>query len=132
MSQNVQLVQSLYRAFATGDGPAIFAILDPGIIWHEAESFIYDDRNPYIGPAAVAEGVFARLATEWNDFTATPVEFVDGGDTIVVFGRYTGIYKATHHLLNAQFAHVFRIANGRVTRFQQYTDTAQAQFVVQK
>jgi hypothetical protein len=132
MSQNLQIVQSLSHARSTGDGPLIFALMDPGIVWHEAESFPYDDRNPYIGPAAIIDGVFNRLATEWTDFQAIPNEFIDGGSAIVVLGRYSGIYKHTHHLLNAQFAHIWHVADGRIIRFQQYTDTHQAQSVVQK
>ena len=131
MSQNVHLIQSLYQAFAIGDGATISAVMDPGIVWNEAENFLYSDRNPYIGPGAIFEGVFGRLASEWDNFQATPSEFVDGGDTIVVFGRYTGVYKATQRSLNAQFVHVWRITDGRATGFQQYTDTAQARAVSQ-
>src|ERR1017187_8878036 len=50
MSQaNVDLIQSLYAAFARGDGPAVLAGMDPAIVWNEAENFLYADRNPYVG-----------------------------------------------------------------------------------
>src|ERR1017187_9682181 len=50
MSQaNVDLIQSLYAAFARGDGPAVLASMDPAIVWNEAENFLYADRNPYVG-----------------------------------------------------------------------------------
>jgi hypothetical protein len=69
MSQaNVDLIQSLYAAFARADGPAVLASMDPAIVWNEAENFPYADRNPYVGHAAVAEGIFFRLATEWDRF----------------------------------------------------------------
>lgn len=79
MSQtNVDLIQSLYAAFARGDGPAVLASMDPAIVWNEAENFPYADRNPYVGHAAVAEGIFLRLATEWDRFQALPSEFLEG------------------------------------------------------
>jgi len=131
MSQtNVDLIESLYSAFARGDGPAVLAGMDPAIVWNEAENFPYADRNPYVGPAAVAEGIFFRLATEWDHFQALPSEFLDADDTVVVLGRYKATWKATGAPLNAQFAHVWRLRAARVTAFQQYTDTAQAARVI--
>ncbi|HXR40573.1 MAG TPA: nuclear transport factor 2 family protein [Terracidiphilus sp.] len=132
MSQsNLGCIQSLYAAFARGDGPAVLAGMDPAIVWNEAEGFPYADRNPYIGPAAVAEGVFFRIATEWDNFQAVPVEFLDAGDTIIATGRYRATNKATHIPLDAQFAHFWRLRDGKVIAFQQYTDTAQAARAVQ-
>ena len=132
MSQaNVALITDLYAAFARGDGAAVLGAFDPGIVWNEAENFVYADRNPYVGPAAIAEGVFGRLATEWENFAALPGEFLDAGDTVVVLGRYQARCKATGKPIDAQFAHIWRVSNGRITAFQQYTDTLQAYRAVQ-
>jgi ketosteroid isomerase-like protein len=127
MSQaNVELIQGLYAAFARGDAAAVIAAMDSGIVWNEAENFPYADRNPYVGPGAVAEGIFFRLVTEWDQFQALPSEILDAGDSVVALGYYKATYKATGIALNAQFAHIWRIAGGKITGFQQYTDTAQA------
>jgi hypothetical protein len=132
MSQaNADLIRNLYAAFARGDAPAVLAAMDSGIVWNEAENFPYADRNPYVGPSAIAEGLFFRLATEWEQFQAIPDEIFDAGDTTVVLGRYRGTYKATGKSIDAQFAHIWRVTDGRVTGFQQYTDTAQAARAVQ-
>ena len=124
---NIEVIRNIYAAFARGDGPAALSSMDPTIVWNEAENFPYADGNPYVGPASVAEGVFFRLATEWDDFQAVPAEFFDAGDTVVVTGRYRATYKATQASLDAQFAHLWRVRDGKVVAFQQYTDTAQAQ-----
>lgn len=50
-------------------------------------------------------GVIMRLGTEWDTFAAVPSEFIDGGDTIVVPGQYSGTYKATGKSFTADFAH---------------------------
>ena len=132
MSQaTVEIIQGLYAAFARGDAAAVMAAMDPGIIWNEAENFPYADRNPYVGPGAVAEGVFFRLVTEWDQFQALPSEFLDAGNAVVALGYYKATYKATGVALNAQFAHIWRISGGSITGFQQYTDTAQAVRAVQ-
>ena len=126
MSQeNVQLIRGIYEAFSKGDVPAVLEQLDESIEWNEAENYIYADRNPYIGPQAVLEGVFTRLGTEWEGYTVTPEEFLDAGDRVVVLGTYSGIYKVTGREVRAQFAHVWGVKEGRVKSFQQYADTKQ-------
>jgi len=126
MSQeNVQLIRGVYEAFGRGDIPAVLAQMDQSIEWNEAENFIYADRNPYVGPQAVLEGVFTRLGAEWEGFTVTPEELLDAGDRVVALGTYSGINKATGSAVRAQFAHVWGVRGGRVMSFQQYTDTKQ-------
>jgi len=125
MGQNAKTVESMYAAFGRGDIPAVIGILDPRIVWHEAENFVYADHSPYVGAEAVLTGLFARLGGEWDGFSAVPHEIVDGGETVVALGRYSGVYKATGVKVDAQFVHVFRFKNGKVASFQQYTDTLQ-------
>jgi uncharacterized protein len=114
-------IKAVYDAFAKGDIPDVLEVLSPGINWTEAEGFPYG--GTYHGPKAVLEGVFMRLGTEWEGFAAVPHEFVDGGDTIVALGKYSGTYKSTNKSFEADFAHVWKTRNGRAIRFVQYVDT---------
>ncbi len=125
MGQNSKTIEAFYAAMGRADIPFILGALDPGIVWNEAEHFVYADKSPYTGIEALLTGLFARLAGEWDGFAAVPHEFVDGGDTVVAFGRYSGVYKATGVKVDAQFTHVFKFKDGKVNWFQQYTDTAQ-------
>jgi len=122
---NQAVVEALYRAFAANDGATIGGLLAPDLVWMEAESGPYADRNPYNGPGAVFEGVFARIGAGYEGFVVTPAVFIASGDRVVALGRYTGTNRATGETLDAQFAHVFTVTGGKVTGFQQYTDTAQ-------
>jgi uncharacterized protein len=124
--QNVDTVRGVYQAFAAGDVPAVLGAMSPDIVWIEAENFPYADGSPYRGPQAILGGVFARLGAEWDGFSAAPEEYFDAGDTVVVLGRYTGTYKATGQKLDAQLAHVWRLVDGKIATFHQYTDTLQA------
>lgn len=124
--ENVALVRAIYEAFAAGDIPGVIGRMSPDIVWNEAENYPYADGNPYRGPEAIVGGVFARLGSEWDGFAARPEEFLGAGGTVVVLGRYGGAFKATGQSQDAQFAHVWRIADGKATGFQQYTDTLQA------
>jgi ketosteroid isomerase-like protein len=126
MSQeNVQIISSMYQAFANGDVPGVLSKLSPDVHWLEADNFIYADGNPYIGPQAVLEGVFLRIVSDWSDFTVTPEAILDAGDRVVTLGIYAGKCKATGKTVRAQMVHVFTIENGKVIKFQQYTDTKQ-------
>lgn len=118
------VVKNVYTLFAAGDVNGFAALMAPDIIWREAEGNPYEDLNPYIGPEAVLSGLFARLLTEWDDFTATPNEFVVEGDRVVVFGRYGQTWKSTGQELDIPFVHSWTVQEGRLVAFQQHTDTA--------
>ncbi len=130
--ENVAQVEAIYAAFGAGDVPGVLSRMSPDIVWHEAENFPYADRNPYLGPEAVLTGVFARIGEEWDGFTVVPDDLLDAGDTVVVLGRYRGSYKATGRTLDAQLVHVWRLEDGKVVRFQQYTDTLQTARVIER
>ena len=122
---NAQVVRALYDAFGRGDIPAVIAGLDENVVWMEAESIPPAQGNPYRGPRAVLEGVFAMIPTVWNGFTVNVERVIDGGDTVVALGRYRATSKQTGRPLDAQFVHVWDIRNGKIVRFEQYVDTDQ-------
>ena len=123
--ENKKTVQGMYEAFGRGDIGTVLAALDLGVEWWEAENFIYADNNPYVGPDAVLQGVFARIGGEWEGFSVSPKEVLDAGNTIVGHGHYSGKFRNTGRDVRAQFAHVFTFRDGKIVKFQQYTDTAQ-------
>jgi len=123
---HVEIVQGIYDAFTAGDGGAVLATFSPDIIWNEAESNSLADGNPYVGPQAVAEGVFGRIGQEWETFTlADQTLYGVGEDMVMATGRYQGTHAATGKTINAQHVHIWWFEDGMVTRFQQYVDTKQ-------
>jgi ketosteroid isomerase-like protein len=123
--RSVDVIRGMYDAFAAGDVPSVLDAMDPRIEWREAEHFRYADRNPYRGQSDAVSGLFTRLAPEWRNWTLAIQELLDAGDTVVAFGRYRATHKETGETIDAQFAHVWRLRNGKVAVVQQYTDTAQ-------
>jgi ketosteroid isomerase-like protein len=118
---NLDSVKQVYHAFAKGDIFAVLGFLNSEIDWTEAEGFPLG--GTYHGPKAVLEGVFMRLGSEWIGFAAVPDEFIDAGDVVVALGKYSGAYKATGKNFQANFAHVWRVKDGKAIRFTQYVDT---------
>jgi ketosteroid isomerase-like protein len=121
----LETIKAGYAAFGRNDPSVLFGALDEAVHWNEAEGHQLADGNPYVGPQAVLEGVFGRLLAAIDNFTAVPSTFIDGGDHVVVLGRYGGTAKAGGETLDAPFCHVFRFHGDKVVLFQQYTDTAQ-------
>ena len=130
-AENVEIVRAMYRAFAGGDVPGALNKLSSDVEWFEAENFIYADGNPYIGAQKVLEGVFLRILSDWNDFKVTPTEILDAGDRVVTLGIYSATHKTTGKSVRAQLVHVWTFAEGKVIKFQQYTDTKQFADAVQ-
>lgn len=130
-NSNIDVVQGMYDAFAEGNIEAVLGAMDSTVVWNEAEGFVYADNNPYVGPQAVLEGVFARIGGEWENFSAVPDTLRNLGDNgVLAEGRYNGVYKANGMSFDAAFAHVWQLNEGKVVSFQQYTDTKQAHEVV--
>jgi uncharacterized protein len=121
----IETIRAAYAAFGRNDPSILFAAMDPAINWNDAEGSPFADRNPYVGPQAVGEGVFARLLAAIDNFTVVPRTLIDGGDYVVALGRYGGTMKKGGATLDAPFCHVYRFQGDKIVQFQQYTDTAQ-------
>ncbi len=118
---NLDIIKTLYKAFAEGDKDTIRQLFDPNIVWVQNEGFPGGGRR--IGPDAVFNDVFAKFRVHWEAWKADVEEYLDAKDTIIALGQYQGTHKITEKSMTASFAHVYRIDNGKITRFDQYTDT---------
>lgn len=121
--KNMSIVDGLYKAFAVGDIPTVLAGLDPNVAWNEAEGNAYADGNPYIGPDAVLNGVFARLSADHEYFNLKDIELheMSNGKVLATL-RYDAKHK-NGNSYNAQVAHFWKLKDGKVVAFQQYVDT---------
>jgi len=122
---SIRTIKAAYAAFANNDPSVLFGAMAPDIQWYEAEGNPLADRNPYVGAPAIGEGVFGRLLGAIDNFTAAPDRYVDGGQDVIVLGRYGGTMKQGGAKLDAEFCHVYRFEGDRIVSFHQYTDSAQ-------
>ncbi|WP_026375357.1 nuclear transport factor 2 family protein [Aestuariibacter salexigens] len=120
---NLEIIKNLYASFAAGDVEGVLAAMRDDIVWNEAENFPYADSNPYVGPQAVLEGVFARCIGEWDGFAANMTTFFDAGDHIIATGRYAGQHKISGKSMQPQAVHIWTLKDGEITHFQQHIDT---------
>lgn len=116
-------MKRLYESVAAGD---IEAVADA---WHEEIEFdmpegVASCGGTHHGPDEIIQGVFAPLKSKWRDVAVEPDPFVDGGDTVVVFGRWNGTAVDTGNSVAFPMAHVFEFEDGRIVEWESYGDTA--------
>ncbi|MGH9382951.1 MAG: nuclear transport factor 2 family protein [Vicinamibacterales bacterium] len=125
---NVRLLKNLYEAFGRGDIPTVLGAMSADIRWYLAEGNPYmPSGEAWVGPDAVLNNLFMKLGGEWDGFAVRPKSFHGADDSVIVEARYSGTYKATGKSIDAQVCHVWDIKDGKMTRFQQYVDTAKIQ-----
>ncbi|MFC4052220.1 nuclear transport factor 2 family protein [Actinomadura syzygii] len=121
-SEAYDVVKAHYAASDRGDLDGMVADFADDIAWTEMDGFPY--AGTYVGVDAIKAGVFGRLGQDWQNFRADPDELVDGEDgTVVAIGHYSGTYRATGKAMRVRFVHAWRVKDGKVTAFEQFTDT---------
>lgn len=123
---NVGIIDGLYKAFAVGDIPKVLGGLDEKVVWNEAEGNHYADGNPYIGPDAVLNGVFARIGADHEYFNLVNIELHEmSNNQVLATLRYQGKLKKNATKFDTQVGHLWTLKEGKVIAFQQYVDTKQ-------
>lgn len=121
---NIKTIETLYAAFAVGDIPTVLAALDEKVVWNEAEGNKYADGNPYIGPQAVLNGVFARIGADYEYFNLVNIELHEmSNNKVLATLRYQAKFKKNGATYDAQVAHLWTLKDTKAIAFQQYLDT---------
>ncbi|RKS53933.1 hypothetical protein BC962_2200 [Gillisia mitskevichiae] len=121
---NKAVINSLYEAFSIGDIPAALSTMDPEIVWNEAEGNSYASGNPYIGPEAVLNGVFAKIGADHEYFKLNDIELHEmSNNKVLATLRYNAKIKDNAATYDAQVAHLFTLKDGKIISFQQFVDT---------
>ena len=123
-SPAVQAIQAIYAALADGDLLTALGRLGDSVIWHEAPGMPYEGPAPYRGAQDVAEHVLGPITADIDQLTLTNREVIGLGATIACLGAYTGTARRSGRRLDLPYLHVWTVADGRITEFRQYTDTA--------
>jgi len=123
---NLSVIDKIYKDFGKGDVPSVLAALDANVVWNEAEGNAWADGNPYKGPDAVLNGVFARVGSDYEYFNTKDVQLHEmSNNQVFATMRYNGKLKKNGVVIDAQAAHFWTLKDGKVIAFQQYVDTKQ-------
>jgi ketosteroid isomerase-like protein len=117
--QNVDVIRRAYDAFARQDIPAVLGAFDDTIEWTTPDSL------PIGGTVRGHKGVtgfFQSLPEYFQELRVQPEQFIDGGDQVIVLGRHVG--RGARGQFDVPWCMVWTMRNGKVTRFQEFNDTA--------
>jgi uncharacterized protein len=131
-NQNTETVRQAYENFKSGDIQALLNQLTDDVQWQAPKvDNVPFATGKYSGREEVGQ-FFARLADAQDFKQFEPRDFIAQGDKVVVLGHYMWRAKSTGREYEADWAHVFTIREGKITGFQEYTDTAALAAAYQK
>ena len=119
MTKPTEIIRRFYDNLKAADAPGALSLMAHDIEWTTMWYYKVVGR----GPERVAEGLFKPLMAEWSSFAIEPTEFVMDGDTVVSLGRFTAVHGSTGKQVEAGYAHVWTVKDGKISRFRQYIDT---------
>ncbi len=121
--ENTELVQRIYGSFRDGDIPAMLDSLSEDVQWVTAE--IEGVPTGGIRHGREQVGQFFQTLSDTQEVRQFELrEFVAQDDKVIALGHYAWHVKSTGREWESDFAHVCSVRDGKVTRFQEYTDTA--------
>lgn len=121
MGKAYDVIRAHYDASDRGDLAGMIADIAPDCQWTEMDGF--PARGTYVGPDAVVENVFKRLGGLFEGFALKVERLIDGGDDVVAIGEYSGTHRVTGKPFKARVVHVWSVRDGKIRRFEQFTDT---------
>jgi hypothetical protein len=127
---NIDLVKQCYDAYQQGDIQRLLGCLADDIDWDLPVIEAVPISGKRKGRDKVAE-FFQTLAQTQEPRQFQPQEFIAQGDRVVVTGHYEWTVKATGIDYGCDWTHIFTVANGKIAKFKEYTDTHQAALAYQ-
>lgn len=122
MSENLNIIKRSYASGAKNDVINMLKDLTDESIWIETAGGPYG--GTYTGKDTILQKIFARIKDDWEKFACIPEEFYEAKDTIIMTGWYEGINLKTKKDFRIRVAHVWHLSEGKIMKFEQFTDTA--------
>jgi ketosteroid isomerase-like protein len=124
--ENARLVQGAYEAFGRGEIEALAELMTDDVEWVNPGD---PDDNPNAGTFKGKEAVlgwFGGLAATRDYTTFEPREFIAQNDKVVCLVYAEATVRDTGRAFVSHEAQVWTFRDGKLTRFQNYLDTAAA------
>ncbi len=99
-------------------------VLDPDVVFDTPEGQAYVGGH-HVGRDAATRNVWGRLAQDWDPINAEVADMTALSDgRVLATGRYRGTLKSNGSRLDAAFAHLWTVKDGRALYLKVFTDTA--------
>ncbi len=122
MGENADKLKQGWQAFGQGDLDGASEFWADDIRWEGTN----DDRLPLGGTIEGKDALKEKLASLgdiYESFSATPDEFHDSDDSVIVLGHNEGTAKETGSEVKVPFVQVWRFRDGKASEVLALTDT---------
>jgi len=124
--ENARLVQSAYEAFGRGEIATLAELMADDVEWvNPGDPGDNPNAGTFKGKEAVL-GWFGGLAATREYSTFEPREFIAQNDKVVCLVYAEATVRDTGRAFVSHEAQVWTFRDGKLTRFQNYLDTAAA------
>ena len=121
-TKSLELVATVYESLRTRDISSLEKMLSSDVTWNVTEGFVYS--GIYTGLNAVLHDFYGRFAASLSKLATEKIQWIDGGDHVVVLGYYLIQLKGSIEEHRIRFSHTWGIQDGKVTGVWQVADTA--------
>jgi ketosteroid isomerase-like protein len=117
LSELTDRLRNAYEGFGRRDIQVVLSVMDPDIEWDATDALAH--TGMYHGHEGVTEYI-GSLTGVWEEFHLNPEQFTESGDGahVMVLGNVKGKLAATGQEVEARFAHVLQLEDGKVTRLK--------------
>ncbi|MFE6779433.1 nuclear transport factor 2 family protein [Streptomyces sp. NPDC057702] len=120
-SQNIATIRAAYAGFASHDIERVLAAMWPDVEWVHPEGMGGELGGTKLGHAGIRD-FMAHVPSVLGGMRLNPVEFIEAGDRVVVFGtREVTSHRGTTGTLD--FVHSWTMREGRAARMEDIFDT---------
>lgn len=123
MTDTLAIARRLYDAFAARDPHAILDALTEDFAGQVSAGMPLAVGGRHDGREAMLREVWGPVFAAYDLSVEAERYLASGEETVVVLGHYRGIERATARRVDARFAHVLTVRDGRVGALEQITDT---------
>ncbi len=123
--ENTKLVQKTYELFKSGDIETLLGMYADDASWETPKV----ENAPFGGKISGRENIaefFSRLDESEECLSFETTEFIAQNDKVVVLGNFSWRINSTNKEYASDFAHVVTVADGKITGFYEFFDTAAA------
>ncbi|HLN99143.1 MAG TPA: nuclear transport factor 2 family protein [Pyrinomonadaceae bacterium] len=121
--QNKAIVQQAYNNFKTGNIDALLGLMADEVSWTLPDMAGVPFGGKRSGRSAVGE-FFSLIGGSQDSLRFEPTRLIAEGDMVVALGSSDWRVKANKREFGGDFAHVFKIRDGKIVEFNEYMDTA--------
>jgi ketosteroid isomerase-like protein len=123
MPDQTATARRLYEAFASRDLEGLRDALADDFVGQVSDGMPLALGGEHTGPEAMIRDVWRKVFESYEMHVDAERFYPSGDDHVVAVGHYRGTVRASGQPIEAAFAHILTIRDGRIAHLRQITDT---------